>query len=833
MGMMGGSSELETVELTADTTLEAGEYEENIEGNGYTLALAEGTKLSGAVNDAALIIEAGAKWTVTGTGALSYLAIDKDAVIAGSQGKAATMTVDGVIEILSTGSVYEGEIEIYSGDGDMIYPLYITDDAGEITIAEDADVMFSGELSETSLTDFTFASKTHGLLDLKGETDGFFVIGGEKKNIDAADVDILPEIQEKLDFEGFNSTLTGWTAPAISITGGANAIVEGVYADSDYHVMEIGGSEAGSDTIVVYRNTYLDRRTFDGETIGDASWCHTTSLFARGNVRMSMSVGSSQTYYYGTAAVVDGWSAMATDSASSGGVDVMIYNSFARNLLGGYGTYADTNCRVFLYGTDFRSAEFGGIIANNGEIYVTDSQEAVTDTNTLRAEVSAPYQSFASETLEPLAYAEEDDILVENTASACLAFRNGIMMHVPDLMGNGGKINDKPGVLYVKNATLGTSLDCAPEDWETGGYAQSWIDMADEATWAWIEHTLGSAILVRSDSAVIKLTNADIRSWSGVILQTILNADAHGNFIAADEEVNDYIGVWLDVDGDTALVGDILHEDYQRTMYVALSDSASLTGDIFTGTVDDWHAAFADYADSGAEYYRDQDGYDKIWGTYVTLNEGTTWTVTGQSNITGLTVAEGATLNGIVTIDGVETDIQPGVSYEGDIRITASASASGEAAYEVTNENFGSYVSYIRKYMTAYEANGFDEDTREMALGELDAVEIGSDVYAFPFDMYVNEFGAMTFDEFMESGSGASEEPESEEEFNAYVAYLRDYMASYNGEGTGDGFDEDSRSMALAELDNVAYGSSVNGFPFVMFVNEFGAASYAEFIAKN
>ncbi len=162
----------------------------------------------------------------------------------------------------------------------------------------------------------------------------------------------------------------------------------------------------------------------------------------------------------------------------------------------------------------------------------------------------------------------------------------------------------------------------------------------------------------------------------------------------------------------------------------------------------------------------------------------------------------------------------------------ASDEASGEVSYEVTNDTFGSYVSYIRKYLTEYSDPKLDEGGREMALGELDTVDVGSDVTAFPFEMYVNEFGAMTFQEFMaEQANAASVEPETEAEFNAYVDYIRDYMESYDGSGTGEGFDEASRQMALAELDNVAFGSSANGFPFVMFVNEFGALSYEEFLA--
>lgn len=670
MGPMA-SAELETREITEDLVLEAGSYEENIVGNGCRVTLLEGARFSGALTDVELVMEAGAKWTVTGTSTLSYLESEEETVFAGSMGKAATMTVNGIVTVLYSGETYEGEIVVYAGDA--AYPYYITRQSGETTLDE-AGVSFSGEMTDDGISGFSFESKERGLIALSGYTGEFYTIGGKGESVKAEGLELLPEIQEKLSFETFDSTIDGWTAPAISVTGSAAALIEGVYAESDYHVVEIGGSEGSDgDSIVVYRNSYLDRQTFTGEDIGLSSWCHTTSLFARGNVRMSMSIGNSQTYYYGTAAVVDGWSAMATDSAGrNGGVDVLIYNSFARNLLGGYGTYSDTNCRVFLYGTDFRSAEFGGIIANNGEIYVTDSAQADTDTNTLRLEVGSEYQSFSTEMLDPLAYAEPEDILTENTASSCLAFRNGIMMHVPDLMGGGGKISDRPGILYVKNAQLGTSMECAPEDWATGGYEASWRAKTDDATWAWIEHTLGSAILVRSDNAIIKLTNADIQSWSGVILQSILNADANGNFIDADEEVNDYIGIWLEADGSTALVGDILHEDYQRAMYVTLSDGASLTGDIFTGTVNDWHAVFAEYADSGVNFYRDVDGYDKVWGTHVTLNEGTIWTVTESSNITSLTVMEGAVLKGVVTIDGVVTEIVPGVAYTGNIVITAA-----------------------------------------------------------------------------------------------------------------------------------------------------------------
>lgn len=167
------------------------------------------------------------------------------------------------------------------------------------------------------------------------------------------------------------------------------------------------------------------------------------------------------------------------------------------------------------------------------------------------------------------------------------------------------------------------------------------------------------------------------------------------------------------------------------------------------------------------------------------------------------------------------------------LALSVPALASGEASVEVTNEGFGSYVSYLRAYIADCDDPQFDDGAKDMALGELDTVEIGADVYAFPFDMFVEIWGAQTYDEFMTSQAEGSAEPQTREAFDAYVAYVRAYMEDYDGEGAKEGFDEDSKAMALAELDNVAFGDSVNGFPFVMFVNEFGVLPYADFIAAS
>lgn len=85
------------------------------------------------------------------------------------------------------------------------------------------------------------------------------------------------------------------------------------------------------------------------------------------------------------------------------------------------------------------------------------------------------------------------------------------------------------------------------------------------------------------------------------------------------------------------------------------------------------------------------------------------------------------------------------------LALSVCAFASGEASVEVTNEGFGSYVSYLRRYIADCDDPQFDEGAKEMALGELDTVEIGADVYAFSFDMIINELKAPTYDEFVKT----------------------------------------------------------------------------------
>ena len=584
---------------------------------------------------------------------------------------------------LSCGAFASGEASGGMG-GSALYALTVTADG--VAPLYDAEYTLNAAETDEGVAGFSFEGDGVGLVSVRGDdtTEGAvsYRLGGDGETVDAAALDIYAPAQAKLGFASFDSVMYA-NAGMAAARGGAYLELDGVYASGTTGVITAGSDSdrysgaddsAYIDTVVVIRDSYLASDT--GKDIAEVNWPHATSLMVRGSNRTALSVGESETYYYGSAVVVDGWAAMATDSAVGMGLDMVAYNSYAATRLGGYCSYSDSRCRDFLYGTTYESAEYGSIIANFGELYILNTDDAAVDTNVIRAASGAGDLPVRA-AVEPLAFAQEGDVVSESTPSVVAGFRNAVMMHVPDLMGGGGRISDAPGVLYVKGSTIATYEELAPADYATGAYKAAWIDKAGEANYAYLDYTMGAAILIRSDNAFIHLEDAAVESWTGVLIQSALNADAHGNWIGADEEIRDTIGIDVLVDGSTALVGDINHEDYHRSMDITLAGDASLTGDVFTGTAETWHAKFADYIDSGANFIRDLDGYDTVWGTSVTLSDNAVWTVTGASNITALTIADSAVLNGVVTVDGTVVDTSAGGAWQGDIVITAPA--SGEA----------------------------------------------------------------------------------------------------------------------------------------------------------
>ena len=471
-------------------------------------------------------------------------------------------------------------------------------------------------------------------------------------------------------------------------------------------------------------------------------------LLISGYARANMSVGTSKTYYYGSNVITEGWAAMSTDSAQSG-FTFYSYDSVGRALFGGYGTYADTSCVDWFYASQLQSAEVGAIISNNGEIHMRNGDAADADV---------------------LAYLPDDYEVTENYGdgrSSVLAGRNDFQLHSPD-MGGGGARGDFVAVLDLEDTDIATlaelDADALLIDWSVdyGPAVAEYIDLVK-----------GANILVKSTGADIDLKNVTAESSSGVLLLTALNSDSMSRYaLAADDMSGKYVDLTIT---DSDIAGDVLHYDYQRNTAVVL-DNATWSGAYVTIDKAGWDAMWSDAAkaDDYCYWILDTDKYFDGEGTISLMSvlAGSTWNVTGESNIDELSVDAGGVVNGIVTVDGVAVDTSKGGHWAGDIVVTpagasaepasaeAAAPAAAGASQPATEAEYDAYEEYLRQFMTSYAGDGgdgtFDEGARAMALGELDSVGFGADVNAFPFEMYVNAFGAMDYATFAAGGASAA-----------------------------------------------------------------------------
>jgi len=388
----------------------------------------------------------------------------------------------------------------------------------------------------------------------------------------------------------------------------------------------------------------------EGYTAAIADPPSNAGLAISGYARANMSIGHSQTYYYGSYVETEGWAAMSTDSAQSG-FTFTSYDSIGKALYGGYGTYADTSCVDWFYGSVLSSAEVGAIISNNGEIHMANGSAA---------------DEKALEFL-PEGYEVTEGYTEREGRSLVEAGRNDFQLHSPD-MGGAGAGSDYHAVLDLSDTDLITSADL-----DANATLVNWYEDYGPALGEYIDLVKGANILVKSTGAYIGLNNVTAESSNNVLLLTALNSDSMSRYAHAD---NDMTGKGTELTiTDCDIAGDVLHFDYQRNCVVSLKDS------VWSGAYVDidkeaWDSFWSDdcKADEYCYWILDDEKYFDGEGTTssLILDADSVWNVTGESNINILTAEAGAAINGVVTVDGEEIDISEGGTWEGSILITPS-----------------------------------------------------------------------------------------------------------------------------------------------------------------
>ena len=525
--------------------------------------------------------------------------------------------------------------------------------ADGLTINEEAgDYVLEGEIGETEADGIVLEINTF-------TTNGFQVNGGEytiKNSI------ITTNVTEEVDANDGGGFCAG-VKDGLLIIENCEFTTNGKGGRNGNYTVDC---ESTGTMVVINSNIIQTGSSGDpeGYTAAIQDPPSNAALVISGYARANMSVGKSQTYYYGSYVETEGWAAMSTDSAQSG-FAFYSYDSIAKALYGGYGTYADTSCVDWFYGSALISAEVGAIISNNGEIHmlgIDAADEAV------------------------LAYLPEDYVYVfadeYEGRSAIAAGRNDFQLHSPDMMGSGAK-SDFTAIVELVDTDIATS-----EELDADAILVDWAEDYGPALGEYVDFIKGANILVKSTSSDIQMTNVTAESYSGVLLLTALNSDSMSRYALATDDMTGK-GTTLTIN-DSDIAGDVLHYDYQRNCAVVLNGS-TWTGAYDTIDKETWDMMWSDdcKADEACYWILDTEKYFDGTGTKSTLTMDSTsvWNVTAASFLDELTTEAGAVINGIVTVDGEAVDVAAGGTWAGEIVVNvAEAEEAAEEAVDAAAE---------------------------------------------------------------------------------------------------------------------------------------------------
>ena len=468
----------------------------------------------------------------------------------------------------------------------------------------------------------------------------------------------------------------------VSVSGGGALLVDNAYIYSEglegLAISNNGSSGVGSTMVV--KDSLLVTRGYVPAFAGQDENLPNDPLLVTGADRTNLSGGESVTYYYDSVVTVDGWASLSTDGASGNGVDLVAVNTFSSALLGGYGTYADGNCRDYLYGTVLEGAEIGVIIAGTGEVSLFDGDDGLPG--------GAGYGVGLTNDIDPYAFSDVDASKVGPSVIA--GGRNALMMHVA-----GSYSADPQGYFYAKDSVLLTDRALLSDEDTEYSINASWYGRElSPNIQKYIEYTEGDVVLLKSVNAEVILDNVTMESANGVLIHSVLNNDTS---TPATPEGTNPAGNRITM-SNMDVTGNILDEDYERIMTITL-DNTNLTGSIVSGSCASWTHYWLDagYAEDYTIGYAsntfgseapldtfvhaltiDDDGtykttpYTDDQGTELTLKNGSIWTVTEVSSLIKLTVNAGSVINGTVSVNGQPVDVSRGGTWEGTIVITAT-----------------------------------------------------------------------------------------------------------------------------------------------------------------
>ena len=563
---------------------------------------------------------------VEASGPVDEVSIEEGQELRGPNGEIVTMTVGGVQTDVVPGETYTGDIYLTLTDEDTLMgPNMGSACAYWLRAAEyykDGALVASKSVSAAVGEDKSIVSTGVNF-------NGVMITGEGETSVGGYDID-----------------LTGWGENDMGGVGaGIYAVGDGLTATVyDTTIRTHGATRTavftGGDSVVALNGVHVF--TYSGdlpEGTGDLNNMEVPWMLGLiGTCRATNALGGTATTWTDSTIVAHDWGALSTDSLGSsydagshsgGNVQLTTVNSYIATLYSGYGAYAD-----------------GGAVDRFIESTMDVADIALIMTGTGEGTFRGSYVNAGS---------------------------NAVMVHA----GGGGTINAEGSLFRVggtafliKDSKMTVNIDNSYFFFD--GTAQFDPDLA-------------SAYGLDLSDPIFDYETYDRALYNDLTATNIVkvqhNADAGSGSDASQEPVvvnvsncaleGDFLNTCADVlTVTTYMMGNEVTRDRpSRSMELNITDS-TVTGAISLGE-DQWASNDLVTVSGGVNDFQYACGTtlgfytDGEHGLELTL-EGSSWTVTRDSYLTKLTIDATSVIEGVMTVDGERTPIEPGI-YEGEI----------------------------------------------------------------------------------------------------------------------------------------------------------------------
>ena len=542
---------------------------------------------------------------------------------------------------------------------------------GEVTISENFNGSISGDITADGMNGAEIsAEEANGVAITLSAEDDVYVI--ENSNISAS----AGLLNNDLGYEAAYGVGIGVKTGELWIK---NSTISSEGARSTPVYMFSTSSPEATSLVVVDSTikTHTDKADI---------WMPPFKLLAGGS-RATLLMTRNNSWFVNSQLESNNWGAFSQDS-----VDAITYaiNSTGTATEAGYGIYLTYGLK--LYASQLYGGQYGAFMCGTSLIETGTAEDCMEDAD---------------------AMSKTPDYEVRDEETIIAGPFNAIVVHnsLPSL--------DMVAEGNFKDAILSTMVEDLPEnvtpmeaDDEFFMNADAPFGVGSGSAYFYNKNLYGSLILVRSMNADFTFDNTDARTSNGVLCQTVVTFDppSASGYLSAGQG-DDLPGVSLTFKNGE-YTGDILHQDYQRKMSVAVSEGAVLNGAIVSGTYQGWNDL---WSEENLLKVLEEDGYSEVpfasetwaadvqenliladdaeyaetenYGVDVVVSEGGKWIVAGDSALSSLTIEEGAE---VTTLEGMQL-----VIYENADASNANPEYTGGS--EVTELVPGVYENVVIK----------------------------------------------------------------------------------------------------------------------------------------